>query len=133
MSTRPIIYSITISMLWSLNAFSQDIPLKRLYLANDTHTDLLWNGGEEYWYKLNLDMARFYLKIGEETANSAPEARSKWNYDVAWTLYMMEKRESPEFFSRIIDQIKKGQASVPFNFTLPVYGASTAESILRSF
>ncbi len=124
---------VTVLILWSFGAFSQDVPLKRLYLGNDTHTDLLWNGGEEYWYKLNLDMAKFYLKIGEETATNAPEARSKWNYDVAWTLYMIEKNESPEFFNHIIDQIKKGQASVPYNFTLPVYGASTAESILRSF
>jgi len=108
-------------------------PLKHLYLGNDTHTDLIWNGTEDDWYKWNLDMAKFYLKIGEETANNPAETRSKWNYDVAWTLYMMDKREPADFVDRIIKQIQNGQASVPINFTLPVYGGSTIESVLRSF
>ncbi len=107
--------------------------LKHLYLGNDTHTDLMWNGNEEDWYRYNLDMARFYLKTGDDTRDNAPEARSKWNFDVAWTLYMIEKRAPEGLFGRIIDQIKNGQISIPFNFTLPVYGASTAESVLRSF
>jgi alpha-mannosidase len=107
--------------------------LKHLYLGNDTHTDLMWNATEDEWYKYNFDMAKFYLNIGESTKGNAPEARSKWNYDVAWTLDMMEKRTPKEFFDRVIDQIKLGQASVPFNYTLPVYGASTLESVLRSF
>ncbi len=115
-----------------LYAFSQD-TVKHLYLGNDTHTDLMWNGTEDEWYKYNLDMARFYLKLGEDTKNNTPEARSKWNYDVAWTLYMMEKNEPETFFHRIVDQIKNGQASVPYNFTLAVYGGSTLESVLRSF
>lgn len=107
--------------------------LKHLYLGNDTHTDLMWNGTEEDWYRYNLDMARFYLKIGEDTRDNAPEARSKWNFDVAWTLYMLEKKAPEGVFARIIDQVKNGQISIPYNFTLPVYGASTAESVLRSF
>ena len=115
-----------------INSTGQD-TLKHLYLGNDTHTDLMWNGTEEDWYRYNLDMAGFYLKIGEDTRNNAPEARSKWNYDVAWTLYMFEKNAPEDLFGRIIDQIKNNQASVPFNFTLAVYGASTAESVLRSF
>jgi alpha-mannosidase len=116
----------------SINLSGQE-PLKHLYLGNDTHTDLMWNATEDEWYKYNLDMAKFYLNLGESTKGNTPEARSKWNYDVAWTLDMMEKRTPKEFFNRVIDQIKLGQASVPFNYTLPVYGASTLESVLRSF
>jgi alpha-mannosidase len=107
--------------------------LKHLYLANDTHTDLMWNGDEQQWYQYSYDMARFYLKLGEDTRNNTPEARSKWNYDAAWTLYMLEKQTPEDFFNRIIEQIKNGQASVPYNFTLPVYGGSSLESVLRSF
>ena len=124
-----LVFVLLISVI---NSQSQD-TLKHLYLGNDTHTDLMWNGTEEEWYRYNLDMAKFYLKIGEETKNKPPEARSKWNYDVAWTLYMFEKKAPGDLFGRIIDQIKNKQASVPFNFTLAVYGASTAESVLRSF
>jgi alpha-mannosidase len=120
-------------LFWSFIALSQDIGLKRLYLGNDTHTDLMWNGDEADWYKYNYDMAKFYVKLGEETKDNPPESRSKWNYDVAWTLYMLEKQAPPEFFAKVIEQIKNGQASVPYNFTLPVYGGYSLESVLRSF
>jgi alpha-mannosidase len=112
--------------------FAQD-TLKRLYMGNDTHTDLMYNGTEDKWYENNQKMADFYLKLGEETKNEPPEARSKWNYDVAWTVYMLEKKTAPEYFKRIIAQIKNDQASVPYNFTLPVYGCSNIESVIRSF
>jgi alpha-mannosidase len=127
------IHLSTCMVLFFLLEVMAQPPLKHLYLGNDTHTDLIWNGTEDDWYKWNLDMAKFYLKIGEETANNPVETRSKWTYDVAWTLYIMDKRESKEFVDRVIKQIKNGQASVPINFTLPVYGGSTTESVLRSF
>ncbi len=125
-------FILLVLLLGGLTAVGQEAE-KRLYLANDTHTDLMWNGDEEEWYRYNLDMAKFYLDLGEGSREALPENRSKWNYDVAWTLYMMEKRAPEVFFQRIIEQIKNGQASVPYNFTLPVYGASTLESILRTF
>ena len=90
--------------LLSLNSLQAQEPIKHLYLANDTHTDLMWNGDEDTWYQYNLDMARFYLRLGESTRNNPPESRSKWNYDVAWTLYMLEKRAPEDLLERIIAQ-----------------------------
>jgi alpha-mannosidase len=113
--------------------FGQDVPLKRLYLGNDTHVDLMYNGTEERWSQLILDMADFYLKLGEQTSKEKTEIQSKWNYDCAYWLWVLEHKTSPEYFQRIIAQLKNQQASVPYNFTLPIYGASTAESVLRSF
>lgn len=127
-----ILVLVFVLLISVVKSHSQD-TLKHLYLGNDTHTDLMWNGTEEEWYRYNYDMAQFYLRLGENTKNNSPEARSKWNYDAAWTLYMLEKKSPADLFKRIIDQLKIGQASVPYNFTLPVYGASTAESVLRSF
>jgi alpha-mannosidase len=126
------LFSITI-LLFSAKGFSQDTATKRLYLGNDTHLDLMYNGTEEKWSQLLTEMADFYLKLGEDSKNEEPAKRSKWNYDCAYWLYVLEKNTTPEYFQRIIAQIKNQQASVPYNFTLPVYGASTAESILRSF
>ncbi|MFC2124909.1 glycosyl hydrolase-related protein [Bacteroidota bacterium] len=127
-----ILIPCIIILCFAVQLFAQD-QIKRLYLGNDTHTDLMWNGDEEYWYDLSLKMAEFYLKLGEGSANNQPDRRSRWNYDVAWVLYMLEKRTSPEFFTRIIEQIKNGQASVPYSFTLQTYGGATAETILRGF
>lgn len=125
-------FKILIVLTFLCASVSGQDSIKHLYLGNDTHTDLMRNGDEEDWYKYTLDMAKFYLNIGESTQNSEKHARSKWNYDVAWTVYMLEKRAPKELFGRFIEQLKNGQASVPFNFVSAVYGASTLESTLRS-
>jgi alpha-mannosidase len=107
---------------------------KRLYLGNDTHVDLMYNGTEKEWDEKIFAMTDFYLKLGEDTKDEPdPARRSKWNYDCAYWLYTLEKHKSPEYFARVIDQIKRQQASVPYNFTLPIYGAFSPEMILRSF
>jgi alpha-mannosidase len=106
---------------------------KRLYLGNDTHVDLMFNGTEEKWAQLILEMADFYLRLGESTIKEEPANRSKWNYDCAYWMWVLENRTSPEYVKRIVAQIKNQQASIPYNFTLPIYGASTPEAILRSF
>lgn len=116
-----------------LNASSQEDSLKRLYLGNDTHTDLMWNGDEETWTEWTREMAEFYVTFSERSANRPREQQVKWNYDAAWCLYTLEKNTDPDFFGRVISQIQRGQASVPYTFTLPVYGGFTAETILRSF
>ena len=120
-------------LLLQITTFAQDVPLKRLYLANDTHVDLMYNGTEEKWSQLILEMAEFYLNLGESTIKEEPNKQSKWNYDCAYNLWVLENKTSPDYFKRIIAQIKNQQASVPYNFTLPIYGASTAESVIRSF
>ena len=63
-----------------------NVPLKRLYLGNDTHVDLMYNGTEEKWSQLVLDMADFYLGLGESTIKEEPARQSKWNYDCAYWL-----------------------------------------------
>ena len=129
---KKIIIILGLSFL-TISTFAQDIPLKRLYLGNDTHMDLMYNGTEEKWSKLVLEMTDFYLNLGESTIKEEPAKRSKWNYDCAYWLWVLERQTSPEYFKRVIAQIKNQQASVPYNFTLPIYGASSAESVLRSF
>ena len=124
---------LLILVVFCIQLNAQDVPLKRLYLGNDTHVDLMYNGTEEKWAKLILEMGDFYLNLGESSKNEEPNKRSKWNYDCAYWLWVFEHQTTPEYFQRIIAQIKNQQASVPYNFTLPIYGASTAESVIRSF
>ncbi len=125
---------VLVFLFISIHSIAQKVDPKRLYLGNDTHVDLMYNGTEEEWDKKILDMADFYLKLGEQSKDEADVARrSKWNYDCAYWLYTLERKKDSAYFNRIIDQIKRQQASVPLNFTLPIYGAFTPESILRSF
>lgn len=115
--------------LIQFKTFSQD--KKRLYLGNDTHTDWMYNGDYDKWKQYIFDMTDFYLGLGEGTINEKPEARSKWNYDSSIWLYMLEKHKSPEYFNRVLAQLKNNQASVPYNFILPAYGATPAEAVIR--
>jgi alpha-mannosidase len=134
MTYKPIFLTIAlVACFHSFNLLAQQPEPKRLYLGNDTHVDLMYNGTEEKWTEHILAMADFYLNRGEETIKEEARKRSKWNYDCAYWLYVLERKMPPEYFNRIIAQIKNQQASVPYNFTLPIYGASTAESVLRSF
>ena len=64
-----IIFQLVIIFLVSVKSFAQE-PIKRLYLGNDTHTDLMWNGDEDFWYDMSLKMAEFYLKLGEGSADN---------------------------------------------------------------
>jgi alpha-mannosidase len=113
----------------SFQTFSQE--KKRLYLGNDTHTDWMYNGDYDKWKQYIFDMTDFYLGLGESTIKEKPEARSKWNYDSSIWLYMLEKYKSPEYFNRVLAQLKNNQASVPYNFILPTYGATPAEAVIR--
>jgi hypothetical protein len=122
--------TVILLMAFNLSLFSQDTAnYKRLYMGNDTHVDLMYNGDEEKWSKLILEMADFYLGLGESSITEEPRKRSKWNYDCAYWLYVLEKKTPPQYFDRIIAQLKNQQASVPYNFKLPIYEAFTPEII----
>jgi alpha-mannosidase len=126
---KPFQLLILFILLSSRFSFSQE--KKRLYLANDTHTDWMYNGDYEQWKKYVFDMTDFYLKLGEGTIKEPLERQSKWNYDSAIWLWMLEKYKDKPYFDRVIDQLKRQQASVPYNFILPAYGATPAEAVIR--
>jgi alpha-mannosidase len=104
---------------------------KHLYYANDTHTDVMWNGDEESYEKLVLEHTDFYFKLNKGFGNRPYPEQNKWNFDCAYWLWVLERRTSPEYFQSVIDQYKKGWFSVPYNFLLPTYGATPAEAVLR--
>ena len=119
MTYKPTFRAIAlVTCFHSFNLLAQEPEPKRLYLGNDIHVDLMYNGTEEKWTELILDMADFYLKRGEETQKEEPRKRSKWNYDCAYWLYVLERKMPPEYFNRIIAQIKNQQASVYVKFEI---------------
>jgi alpha-mannosidase len=113
----------------SLCGFAQE--KKRLYLANDTHTDWMYNGDYDQWKDNILKMTDFYLNLGEQTINEPVQRQSKWNYDSAIWLWMIEKYKDKAYLNRVIDQLKRQQASVPYNFILPAFGGTPAEAVIR--
>lgn len=104
---------------------------KRIYLANDDHTDLMWTADQETYARVFVEMLDFHLKLADETAAKPPAYRNRFNCDGNFWLWNYERRKSPEEFARLIGRIKDGTISVPLNSVVSCYGGQPVEAILR--
>jgi alpha-mannosidase len=85
---------------------------KHLYIANDQHTDYFWIA-DAATYRLT-----FIKQLDYNCSNSL------WVYEY-------EKAKTAGDFQRLINQIKSGHISVPYNPLVPLYGGQNAEIALR--
>ncbi len=126
-------FRLAILMLWGILASiltAQDI--KRIYVANDDHTDYIWGTDEEAHRRAFLDMLDYYLKLADSTAGEPTEFQSRFNCDGTFWVWTYEKNKSQSEFSRLIDHIKSGHISVPMTVLTICYGGMPAEAVLRS-
>jgi len=104
---------------------------KKIYIANDDHTDYMWTGDEETYKKAFSDMLDYYIKLNESTANLPYNLQNKWNCDGSYWVYNYKQTRSPEQFAKLIEQVKKGKITVPLNSMIVLMGAAPAEATLR--
>lgn len=105
---------------------------KRIYLANDDHTDYMWAGDEATYRQAFLDMIDFYLAQADRTAGSAAPYRGRFNLDGTFWIWEYERNRSAADVARLVNRIKDGHISVPLNPLVTVYGGMPAEAVLRS-
>lgn len=105
--------------------------LKKIYLANDDHTDYMWTGDEETYKKAFSEMLDYYIKLNDSTASLPYNLQSKWNCDGSYWVYNYKQTRSDAQFDKLIDQIKKGKITVPLNSMIVLMGAAPAEATLR--
>jgi alpha-mannosidase len=103
-----------------------------LYIANDEHTDYIWTADAETYRQAFIDQLDYYISL-METKNSSliSQYQQRYNCDNSLWVYEYEKAKSASDFQRLINQIKSGHISVPFNVLIPMYGGQNAESALR--
>lgn len=104
---------------------------KKIYLANDDHTDYMWTGDEETYKKAFSEMLDYYIKLNDSTAHLPYNLQSKWNCDGSYWVYNYRETRSPEQFNKLIRQIKDGKITVPLNSMIVLLGAAPAEATLR--
>ncbi len=80
---------------------------KKIYLANDDHTDYMWTGDEETYRKAFSEMLDYYIKLNDSTANLPYNMQSKWNCDGSYWVYNYKQTRSPAQFDKLVDQIMK--------------------------
>lgn len=104
---------------------------KKIYIANDDHTDYMWTGDEETYKKAFSEMLDYYIKLNDFTANLPYNLQNKWNCDGSYWVYNYKQTRTPAQFDKLIDQIKKGQITVPLNSMVVLMGAAPIEAAIR--
>jgi alpha-mannosidase len=104
---------------------------RRIYIANDDHTDYLWTADAETYARVFVELLDFHLALADETANNPTPYRNRFNADGSFWLWEYHRQKSPEEFARLLSRIKDGTISVPLNALVSCYGAQPAEAVLR--
>ncbi len=104
---------------------------KRLYIANDDHTDYMWTADEAKYDSAFVQMLDFYLHQIDSTKNNEPDFQARFNCDGSAWLKAYQKYRSPAQFNRLIAAIKSGHISSPLNSLVSTYGAQPAEAVIR--
>lgn len=122
---------LSICVLTSLLA-SPAFAVKRIYLANDDHTDYFWAGDDVQYRAAFLSMLDFYMAQAEATATQPSDSRGRFNVDGSLWVWEYEHNKTPAQFARLIDHMRAGDITMPLNTAVLCYGGSPAEGVLRS-
>lgn len=104
---------------------------KKIYLANDDHTDYMWTGDEATYKKAFSEMLDYYIRLNDSTAHLPYNQQSKWNCDGSYWVYNYRETRTKKQFDQLIRQIKEGKITVPLNSMIVLMGAAPAEATIR--
>ena len=131
LSFRQIVCSVIFLGLSLISIRLNAQPPKRLYIANDDHTDYMWTANEADYDSAFVQMLDHYLDEIEATKNNPSDFQSRFNCDGSYWLKAYQEYRSPAQFQRLISRIKSGHISSPLNLLVSCYGAQPAEAVLR--
>ncbi|HEX9957920.1 MAG TPA: glycoside hydrolase, partial [Fibrella sp.] len=106
-------------------------PVKRLYIANDDHTDYMWTANEATYDTAFVHMLDFYLNQIDSTKGNPSDFQARFNCDGSYWLRAYQKYRSPAQFGRLIAAIRSGHIGSPINTLVSCYGAQPTEAVLR--
>ncbi len=109
---------------------AQETP-KRIYIANDDHTDFMWTADADTYANVFVEMLDHHLRLAEETKNNPAPYRNRFNADGSYWMWNYEHRKSDAEFAKLIQAIKDGTISVPLNPLVSCYGGQPTEAVLR--
>ncbi len=104
---------------------------KQLYISNDDHTDYMWTGNESQYRAAFIKMLDYYVDQSDKTSTLASPYQGRFNCDGTFWLWEYEKNKTQSEFLKVIDKIKSGHISVPYNALVSCYGGNNTEGILR--
>lgn len=115
--------------------FAQDLRFadsaKRIYIANDDHTDFMWTADADTYAQAFIDMLDYHLQLADETQHNPWPYRNRFNVDGNYWLWVYEREKTPTEFSALIQRVRDGTISVPLNALVSCYGGQPTEAVLR--
>ena len=106
-------------------------PVKRLYIANDDHTDYMWTANEAKYDTAFVQMLDYYLRQIDSTKASPSDYQARFNCDGSYWLRAYQKYRTPAQFNRLMAAIRSGHIGSPLNTLVSCYGAQPTEAVLR--
>ena len=128
---KPFLLSATLFFLLAAACTNVYAQPKKIYLANDDHTDYMWTGDEDAYKKAFSEMLDYYIRLNDSTAQLPYNLQNKWNCDGSYWVYNYRQTRSPQQFDHLIEQIRQGRITVPLNSMVVLMGAAPAEATLR--
>ena len=115
--------------MWHFSIMAQAI--KRIYIANDDHTDYMWTANETQYDSAFVKMLDYYLDQIDSTKGNPSDFQARFNCDGSYWLRAYQKFRTPAQFKRLINSIRSGHISSPLNFLVSTYGAQPTEAVIR--
>ncbi len=119
--------NITLFLFFSFASLAQ----KKIYIANDDHTDYMWTADEATYRTSFKTMIDYYINQNNLTASNPVSYQNRFNLDGYFWAYVYEKDKTPAEFQTFINQVKAGKFSIPYNGLVSCYGGMPAEGVLR--
>lgn len=106
-------------------------PVKRLYIANDDHTDYMWTADEARYDSAFVKMLDYYLDQIDVTRKRPDDQQTRFNCDGSIWVKAYRKYRNDAQYQKLIQAIRSGHISVPLNYLVSTFGAQPTEAVLR--
>lgn len=120
-------------LLFFVIAFSNVLVAqqKRLYIANDDHTDYMWTANEAKYDSAFVKMLDYSLLQIDSTQNYPSNFQARFNADGSLWLKKYQKYRTEKQFNKLIAAIKSGHISSPLHMLVNCYGGQPTEAVIR--
>ncbi|MFH1946012.1 MAG: glycoside hydrolase [Acidobacteriota bacterium] len=128
--THKVLFFIVAMICLSLLVCAQS--QKRIYIANDNHTDYMWVADEATYRRVFIELLDYYMNLSDTTANEPSHFQSRFNADGMFWIWTYEQNKTATAFNRLIDKIRSGHITTPMTLLTLCYGGMPAEAVFRS-
>ena len=67
---------------------------KRIYIANDNHTDYMWMANEETYKDVFIEILDYYLDLADSTDGEPSDFQSRFNCDGSYWIWIYKQNKS---------------------------------------